>query len=291
MQMKKLILLTVVAALPLTLMAQDDDMYFVPTKENVAKEAKAYGMPKNVYYSGSQRNVDEYNRRAWSSVTPIDSAGNDIIDFSAVRGVYPDSAYSEVTENDYKYTKRMSRFEGYTSTDVAYWEGYRDGRWMSPWYYSSYYPWYDSYWYWNDPWYYGSYYSSYYGWYSPWYYGGYYRPWRYYGWYGPRYHYGGGINYRPSGSGSHHISAGGYRGWSNGSRARSERRTTPATRRFGEASGTYRSNNSSYSNRSFGSSGGYSGGTRSSSSSSGSFGGGGGRSGGGSRGGSFGTRR
>ena len=43
--MKKLILLTVVAALPLTLMAQDDDMYFVPSKENVAKEAKTYGMP------------------------------------------------------------------------------------------------------------------------------------------------------------------------------------------------------------------------------------------------------
>ena len=51
--MKKLILLTAVAALPLTMMAQDDDMYFVPTKENVAKEAKTYGMPKNVYYSGS----------------------------------------------------------------------------------------------------------------------------------------------------------------------------------------------------------------------------------------------
>ena len=84
--MKKFILLTVVAALPLTLMAQDDDMYFVPSKENVAKEAKTYGMPKNVYYSGSDRSVDEYNRRMRSRVEPIDSAGNDIIDFSAVRG-------------------------------------------------------------------------------------------------------------------------------------------------------------------------------------------------------------
>ena len=85
--MKKLLLLTVVAALPLGLMAQDDDMYFVPTKENVAKETKNYGMPKKTYYSGSNRSVDEYNRSAWSSVVPIDSAGNDIIDFSAVRGV------------------------------------------------------------------------------------------------------------------------------------------------------------------------------------------------------------
>ena len=149
--MKKLLLLTVVAALPLGLMAQDDDMYFVPTKENVAKETKNYGMPKKTYYSGSNRSVDEYNRSAWSSVVPIDSAGNDIIDFSAVRGVYPDSTYVEATD-DYKYTKRLSRFEGYTASD-AYWEGYRDGRWTSPWYYSSYYPWYDSWYYWNDPWY------------------------------------------------------------------------------------------------------------------------------------------
>ena len=64
--MKKLLLLTVIAALPLGLMAQDDDMYFVPTKENVAKETKNYGMPKKTYYSGSNRSVDEYNRSAWS---------------------------------------------------------------------------------------------------------------------------------------------------------------------------------------------------------------------------------
>ena len=56
--MKKLLLLTVVAALPLGLMAQDDDMYFVPTKENVAKETKNYGMPKKTYYSGSNRSVE-----------------------------------------------------------------------------------------------------------------------------------------------------------------------------------------------------------------------------------------
>ena len=128
--MKKLLLLTVVAALPLGLMAQDDDMYFVPTKENVAKETKNYGMPKKTYYSGSNRSVDEYNRSAWSSVVPIDSAGNDIIDFSAVRGVYPDSTVAY--ENDYKYTKRLSRFDGYTSTSEAYWDGYRDGRWSRP---------------------------------------------------------------------------------------------------------------------------------------------------------------
>lgn len=285
MQMKKFILLTAVAALPLGLMAQDDDMYFVPTKENMAKEAKAYGMPKNTYYSGSQRSVDEYNRRAWSSVAPIDSAGNDIIDFSAVRGVYPDSAYSEVTENDYQYTKRMSRFEGYTASD-AYWEGYRDGRWTSPWYYSSYYSWYDP-WYWNDPWYYSGYYgwAGYYGgWYSPWYYGGYYRPWHYYGgWYSPRYHYGGG-HYRPSGSARFHVSrpaSAGSRTYSNSSRFGTSSRYSNGS--FGNGSTMSRgSSGSTRSSGSFSSGGG----TRSSGGGS-SFGGGRSGGGGSSRGGTF----
>ncbi len=171
--------------LPLSMMAQDDDMYFVPTKENVAKEARKYGMPQNVYYSGSNRSVDDYNRRVQFS-SPVDSTGNDIIDFSAVRGVYPDSAYSQPVENDdYALTRRMSRFDDYTPSE-AYWDGYRAGRWSSPWYntwYSWYDPWYyDSWWYWNDPFYY----SSWYGWRYPYYYSTWYSP-RYYG-----YHYYGG---------------------------------------------------------------------------------------------------
>jgi hypothetical protein len=183
--MKKLILLTLVSAFSLSLMAQDDDMYFVPTKENVAKEARKYGMPQNVYYSGSNRSVDDYNRRAQFS-SPVDSTGNDIIDFSAVRGVYPDSAYSQPVENDdYALTRRMSRFDDYTPSE-AYWDGYRAGRWSSPWY-NTWYSWYDpcyydSWWYWNDPFYY----SSWYGWRYPYYYSTWYSP-RYYG-----YHYYGG---------------------------------------------------------------------------------------------------
>lgn len=171
--------------LPLSMMAQDDDMYFVPTKENVAKEARKYGMPQNVYYSGSNRSIDDYNRRVQFN-SPVDSTGNDIIDFSAVRGVYPDSAYSQPVENDdYALTRRMSRFDDYTPSE-AYWDGYRAGRWSSPWYntwYSWYDPWYyDSWWYWNDPFYY----SSWYGWRYPYYYSTWYSP-RYYG-----YHYYGG---------------------------------------------------------------------------------------------------
>lgn len=269
MKMKNMTMsLLLLAAMPLPMAAQDD-LYFVPTKENVAKEAETWGMPKNTYYAGSSRNVDEYNRQVWSKVTPIDSTGNDIIDFSAVRGVYPDSAYTTVNDNDYKYTKRMSRFEGYTPAD-AYWEGYRDGSWMSPWRYSYSYWYWDDPWYWDSPWYRPVYYHT---WYSPWHYG-YYHPWHYRGWYG------------------------GYYGtyWRGGGRyvvSRPIRRTTYSSgRTFGTRIDGGRS--SSYSNRSFGSmpstrgySGSSFGGGRSSG--GGSFGGGGGRSVSGGR--SFGGRR
>ena len=44
--MKKIILMTtILVSLPMLSMAQDDDMYFVPTKESKAKELKSYGMP------------------------------------------------------------------------------------------------------------------------------------------------------------------------------------------------------------------------------------------------------
>lgn len=255
--MKKIIFLTLVSAFSLSLMAQDDDMYFVPTKENLAKEAKKYGMPQNTYYSGSNRSVDDYNRRALFSY-PVDSTGNDIIDFSAVRGVYPDSMMVSANENDdYKLTRRMSRFDDYTPSE-AYWDGYRAGRWSSPWFnswYSWYDPWYyDSWWYWNDPFYY----SSWYGWRYPYYYSAWYSP-IYYG--RPYRYYGGGYVSRPSNT---HGSDG---------------RGTGTTRRYGRV--TYNNNANSNnvgrttynSNRSFGTS----------SSSSGSFGGGHSSGGGASR--------
>ncbi len=272
--MKKLVLLSVLlGAMPITMMAQDDDLYFVPTKENVAKEAEKYGMPTDTYYAGSTRSADEYNRRVWSRVAPIDSAGNDIIDFSAERGVYPDSAFNEV--GDYKYTRRMTRFDDYTPS-VVYWEGYRDGRWSSPWYYSSYYSWYDPWYY--DPWYYG----SYWGWYSPYYYSTWYSPWRYRygyyggwygGWYGPRYvHYShAGARWSRAGVSHHRYSAGnrrnvGYNRGSYGTRSNSSSH---------HSYGDYRSGTTTRSSGSFGGGGGYRGG--------GSFGGGGRSSGGGHR--------
>ena len=282
--MKKWILLAAICSLPLQLMAQDDDMYFVPTKENVAKELEDYGMPRNTYYSGSNRSVDDYNGRLSSSVTPVDSLGN------------------EVETEDYQYTRQLSRFDDY-SPSQAYWEGYRDGRWLSPWYYGRYgwySTWYDP-WYasWYDPWYDSWYYTGYYGYYSPWRYGWYssyyYRPWGYYSWYTPIYYHGGRghrstahdrfhANRNVSGSSSFGNGFGRARGGYNsrggfGNSRSSNRSTTTQNGTFGSS----RNNSTGFGSRSSSS-------NSSSYSSSGSFGSNrsSGSSSGGSRGGSFG---
>ena len=175
---RPLILLALVAAMPLTMNAQDD-MYFVPTKKNVEKAKKVYGMPKDTYYSGSNRSIDDYNRRnrteCWegelsngSQVVAIDSLGNEI---AAVNVKKKKSRRdSLMTDDDYACTRRMARWDGYECSN-AYWQGYNDGR------FNRWYGW-SAYW---DPWYYSSWYTPYSFWYDPWYTG-------YYGWYSGYYH-------------------------------------------------------------------------------------------------------
>ena len=257
--------------LPLSLVAQDDDLYFVPKKKSVEKVTDNYGIPANVYYVGSDRSIDEYNRRTKSyyEVIGADSTLNDTISFSAEKGIYPDS----ISDEDFKLTKEMSRFDDYRLSDYdAFWVGYNAGRydwaWHSPWYFSRYGwydPWYYSRWAWYDPWYYG------YGWYNPWYYGyGWYDPWYYgYGWYSPGYYawYGSGrvgrryvntigagtirrdgmthANYRRAGSSGHYA---------NGSRSNELRnRTVNGTSRTGRvnrstASRSYENSRTTYNN-------------------------------------------
>lgn len=184
---RKIILTLAIGAFVANAMAQDD-MYFVPTKANVEKSAADYGIPTDTYYTGCCRTVDDYNRRR-STVQPIDSAGNDVITFDGVAGVYPDSSISGA--DDYRYTRSMSRFDDYDWYE-PYWAGYVDGRfdnWGS-YGYSSWawtYPYYGyRSWYWGYPYYYSSWY-----WDRPWYGGG------WYGHYVP--HYGGYAYSRPNG--------------------------------------------------------------------------------------------
>ena len=189
---KTLILSALAAMLPLTMNAQDD-MYFVPTKKNVEKNKSDYGMPKDTYYSGSKRSIDEYNRRnrteCWeeqlkdgSQVVAIDSLGNEIATVNVKKKKSRrDSTY---VDDDYAYTRRMARWDGYECNN-AYWQGYNDGR-FNRWYgWSSFYdPWYYNSWYY-DPWYYDPWYYGYAGWHGGWYAG-------WYGWHGwhPYYSWG-----------------------------------------------------------------------------------------------------
>ena len=237
--MKRLFLLLALAGvLPQAMRAQSDDVYFSPDKTSDASDDKP------AYYCGSNRSVDEYNRRGQlrSMYQNIgrDSLGNDIVTFYPGMGIRPDSAYVDTAyvgrawgDDDYVYTRRMSRWDGYYDPwFYGYYSPWRWGysRWYSPWYYGYagwYDPWYYDYAGWYDPWYYG-----YAGWYDPWYYGwGY--PYYYGGWYDwgwPR----GGYVYRDSNPRGYT----GSRSWSFGGRSYG----------YGGQAGTGRYNGSANSN-------------------------------------------
>ena len=255
--MKKIfILLVLLGVMPLSLMAQDDDLYFTPKKTvetNSSSQIKV--KEKASYYCGSNRDVDEYNRRgkfsSYCQKIGSDSLGNDIIEFHAGNELYPDSSYVDtayiypgsmqyqVDDNDYYNCRRMSRFDGYYG-------------WYDPWMYGyyGYSPYYCGRWGWSEPWCY----SGYYGWYDPWYYGyDYGYPYRYYGWDYP--YYGGwGGDYI-----SHNVPRGGHRqnfGGStgiNGGRVSSWANSGVHGRSFG-SSGTSRFGTSPNGTRSYGSS-------------------------------------
>ena len=322
--MKKMVLLAVLfAAMPLMSMAQDDDLYFNPKMEAKKAAAEREKEAKEIaaHYSGSNRDVDEYNRhgRFVSRFQKIgtDSLGNDIITFRIGKGVAPDSIYDDAqfvqkyidkyADDDFAYTRDFSRWDGYYNpwfydyygVGPYYWRSAYWG-WRNPWrygYYAGWYdPWFDPFY---DPWYYG--YAGWYGgWYSPWYYGwgGYYSPWY---WGGPVYShvsYGGRNSAGYAGSRSFRFNGGESGGKYGNASGNSYTYRSQANRQFGGRTdnstnryNTTRSNqnNSTSFNRSnfggFGNRSGasFSGGARSG---GGSFGGGGARSGGG-----FGGRR
>ncbi len=221
--MKKLILSALLfGAVSLGVMAQDD-VYFTPSK-SVKKSMSSYEVINDspAPLSGSNRDVDEYNRRGKSSSyfkkIGTDSLGNDIIEFHTsaeditdTLAVYPGTKVEFELDDDYKYSRRLSRFDDYYLFSPwlygyygfgPYWRFRYSGfylydPWYDPWYYSYYGGWY-------DPWYYG------YGWYDPWYYG-------YYGWGYPYgrwgYAYYGTTWYVPGGI--RHYSGNGVTGTSN----------------------------------------------------------------------------
>ena len=174
--MKKLFLfLAFAGVMPLSALGQDD-VYFTPAK-SVSKNSRENSP---TYYRGSNRSVDEYNRRgrlkSYYQKIGTDSLGNDIVTYQRMSGVSPDSIYIDTAyvypgsasfDDDYAYTRRMSRWDGFY--DPWFYGAYRWGSWYNAWY---------------DPWYYG--YSGWYGWGYPYYgYG-----WGYPYYYGSRYYAG-----------------------------------------------------------------------------------------------------
>ena len=161
--MKKIILLLALCGLSTLSMTAQDDLYFTPKKSH---KAKAFDDNTPAYYVGSNRAVDEYNRRGKfrSSYQKIDGDSiSDVIDLQAGDGLYPDSTYVDsdfaetltkkraqgyrYDDDDFEYTRRMSRWDGFCGPWYA--------GWHSPfWYgrYGYYDPW--------DPWYWDWYETS-----------------------------------------------------------------------------------------------------------------------------------
>lgn len=292
--MKKFALLSVMAFMVSSASFAQDDIYFTPKKKDKVKAATVVDIPENTYYSGSDRDVDEYNRRGLSSYYQVlgsDSLGNDTIVVPAGTDIARLISSAEASGNDdddYAYSRRMSRFDDF------YWY---NNPWDYP-YYCSYY--WSSRWGWYDPWYTGWYGPWYGGWHHPWYVG-WYDPW-YDGWY-PHYHrpvwvvnnrpaYGGltGTGHRGSfnrGTGTHRGGSFGNNRGNNRYNKNNSSDNWGNNRNNSFGNRNYQQNNTpSYSSPSHGGSfggshgGSFSGGSR-----------GGGSFGGGSHGGNFGRRR
>ncbi len=271
-----------------------DDMYFVPKKKSKATIVKT--RTSQTSHSGSDRDVDEYNRRYDVSVD-TDSVGNEVVTFDGAT-----AAYLDTSNNDYAYTRQMSRFDDY-EWNQAYREGYSDGRYDSWWMSGNLYydPWY------YDPWHYNRFGFSwgYHGWHIGWDYG-----WSYPGWWHrpPYWHYPsfGGVSYRPYKGVTGTRNKGTFRNNRDGKFSASKGSFSNGKTTDNRNRGTFNNNrsnrnnnfnNSNYNNGSFNSNRNSSFGSSNSSfgsnrSGGGSFGGSRSSGGGGSRsGGSFGGRR
>lgn len=296
---KTVIIYALLGLAPLAATAQDD-LYFTPSKTVEREAPKPRVAPEQpTYYCGSDRDVDEYNRRTplRSTFQPVgtDSVGNDVIDFMPGDGTYgpaaTDSLMTVAPEagawdggDDYVCSRNLGRFDGFYGWYDPYFRAY----WGSPWWHG-YYSWYDPWAYywtgWYDPWYYG-----YYGWGHPYYgWGGWYGPW-----------HGHTYTYYAGPTGTHNRGRGAFRGTNRfdrnntrdvattsrgnfGTRNARINRSTSTTRDASSRFGGRRTTTTTQPARTTTSRPSYS--TGSYGGSRGSFGGGGGSFGGGSRGG------
>ena len=155
---KNIFVIAVIMSLPLFVNAQVDDVYFIPKKnsrDKITNRLANKDVGRTTYYSGSNRDVDEYNRRgnSWTHYQQmgVDGKGRKVMSMRKGYGTYPDSMYLDTVfvernrraydnDEDYRMTRRIRRFYGY----------------YDPWYDDfayAYGPYWGSSWAWYDPWY------------------------------------------------------------------------------------------------------------------------------------------
>lgn len=197
--MKRLLLMALVLSAPLFMMAQDDDLYFSPSRKAAKTSAGASSVRSNdiEVYNTNARDEDEYNRRNMSA----GYAGSYSSDSYQTGGGYGsrdgvvervDSIDVDDEENYYRFSRRLLRFHTpriYALSSPYYWDlvyGYGIYDYLyDPYYYDPFF--YDPYFY---SWGYGWGWSPWRAWYGPmWGWGGYRYAWSYWG-YGPGWHVG-----------------------------------------------------------------------------------------------------
>lgn len=260
------LLLMMLACLPLISFAQnDDDMYFVPKKSKTSQTTQsAPSVPArqsytpqrtqtDEYYTGTLRDVDEYNRRGTNGVTSTPEYSDEN---------KKDTVYVVVENQNEDYedcllSARLARFHGYGYPYYAWYDP-----WYDPWYYDPWY--YRPGWGWSGYWSFGGW-GWRYSWYDPWYYG---PTWGWSGYYGG-YAWGHYHHHATAGGGTPHRGFNGGRGYAMSSSPRgsmgASRNSNGRSTRTGRAGSTAIASSRGYviGNRSErGASRGMSGGTR-----------------------------
>ena len=189
----------------LSMQAQDDDLYFTPSKKksqdmnatvtsvrsNQQSASTQSSRPALAVYNNNSRDEDEYNRRnvnyagAWQT-----GGGAEDSLVAQVDTVYVTSPDMYDPEADFIYSRRLLRFHsprfGFALSSPYYWDlvyGYGVYNYLyDPFYWDLYDPFYWDYG-WGYGWSWRPWYSSFYGWYSPYY------AWNYWG-VGPYWHSG-----------------------------------------------------------------------------------------------------
>ena len=117
--MKRLLLMTLILSAPIIMMAQDDDLYFTPSKKAAKTSAVRSSVRSNniEVYNTNARDEDEYNRRNMSA----GYAGSYTTDGYQTSGGYGSASTEGVVEridtidvddeeNYYRYSRRLLRF-------------------------------------------------------------------------------------------------------------------------------------------------------------------------------------